>query len=203
MAKAKYDYDNDNGENPFYNTIARLAAQGCTEAEIATALTLTEATFCNMKNGTYAMWSDEENKRRSDLIKQVLTRGRQSILTVIRGKYLKAALGGIKYKNVSKKFIEEACECRGSDPDCEICGGLGKITRSDKWITIETENETCPNMVALSNLLYHWDAQWREIQRGKDKDASEIVDVKQGIDIEKWINGELSGAQTGNDDTNS
>ena len=97
----KFDYDSDD----FYDEILALSMQGLTDAEIADALddkfgvSLSPEVFNCMKNGNYDKWSDEENERRSARLAKVLARGRRKINSIVRGAYLKAALGGKKIKN--------------------------------------------------------------------------------------------------------
>ena len=99
----KFDYDSDD----FYDEILALSMQGLTDAEIADALedkfgvSLSPEVFYSMKNGNYNKWSDEENERRSARLAKVLARGRRKINSIVRGAYLKAALGGKKLKNKS------------------------------------------------------------------------------------------------------
>ena len=97
----KFDYDSDD----FYDEILALAMQGLTDAEIADSLedkfgeSLSPEVFCTMINGNYEAWSDEENKKRSERLSKALARGRRKINSIIRGAYLKAALGGKKIKS--------------------------------------------------------------------------------------------------------
>ena len=99
----KFDYDSDD----FYDEILALSMQGLTDAEIADALedkfktSLSPERFNCMKNGTYEAWSEKENERRSARLCKVLARGRRKINSIVRGAYLKAALGGKKLKNKS------------------------------------------------------------------------------------------------------
>lgn len=186
-AQAKHDYDS----TEFYLKLQELAMTGYNDAEIADLLDLDEPVFNKMKNGKYEGWSKEQNERRSALISQVLTRGRKRIVGALRGTYIRAALGKIKPKSRTIKYVEERCEC-GGDPECEICGGTGRIVRSDKWVTLETEAESMPNMQAVATLLYHYDKDWRKIERKQDDEAQEVpMDVKHGVSIEDWINKEF------------
>jgi len=78
---------------------------GLTDAKIADALadkfgnSLSPERFNCMKNGMYDKWTAEENKRRSERLGKVLARGRRKITSIVRGAYLKAALGGRKIKS--------------------------------------------------------------------------------------------------------
>ena len=176
----KFDYDSDD----FYDEILALAMQGLNDAEIADALgdkfgeTLSPEVFNTMKNGNYAQWSDEENKRRSERLNKVLARGRRKTTSLVRGAYLKAALGGKKVKTrtvVRRKLRVD-----------------GKYTDDEEIQTSETETEMPYNVQALATWLYHHDPEWRKVQRKQDTDASDIpTDVKKGVDIDAWIKKEV------------
>lgn len=180
---AKFDYDSDE----FYEEIMALALQGFNDAEIADALferfgqNLDPDTFSAMKHGRYSRWTKEENERRSARLDRVLTRGRRKTTGIVRGRYLKAALGGIKLKNkaVTTRHIRT--------PD-------GDLTGEDEIQTVETETETPPNIQALATWLYHHDEEWRNIQSGAGKIDEIPTDIKHGIDISKWIQKEVSDA---------
>ena len=98
---AKFDYD----DIAFYQEVFRLASQGMTDGEIADGLrekfgeTLSPSTFSSMKAGRYAAWSDDENARRSEQLREAIERGSRRLLAAIKGRYLKVALGGIKYSS--------------------------------------------------------------------------------------------------------
>ena len=169
MAKPKFNYD---GED-FYKEIYALAMQGLQDAEIAynlgdslgvaedengvpyynDARGLSPEAFNKMKNGTYDKWTEEENARRSARIVQELAHGRAKILGIVRGRYLKAALGGIKIKASSKR------------KRYNIING---VKDEENMVMEESESvsETAPNMQALANFLYHHDPQFRNIQKG-------------------------------------
>lgn len=170
----KFDYDSDD----FYDEILALAMQGLTDAEIADALetkfgtSLSPEAFSSMKNGTYIRWTKKENKVRSERLVKVLARGRRKINSIVRGAFLKAALGGRKLKNkstVTRKM---------RTPD-------GSETDAEEIQTTEMENEMPPNIQALSTWLYHHDEEWRKIQRKEDEDE-DMANAK-NIPIENWI----------------
>lgn len=172
----KFDYDNED----FYDEILALAMQGLTDAEIADALqdkfgeALDEQTFNCMKNGNYIGWSEEENKRRSEKLLKVLARGRRKITSIIRGAYLKAALGGkkIKSKSVVKRKLKIG----------------GEYTDDEEIQTTETEHELPYNVQALATWLYHHDKDWRKVERKQDEEASDIpMNISKGVDIDSWI----------------
>ena len=200
MAKPKFNYDSEE----FYKEIYALAMQGLNDAEIAYALGdnlgvvldddgtvikestvkgLDPTTFASMKEGTYEYWSEEERERRGSRIRKELAHGRAKILGIVRGRYLKAALGGIKIKgNVKRKRYNVI---------------NGKADEDNMVVEeVESVQETAPNMQALANYLYHHDPQFRNIQKGID-DADVIVKVKNGVDIAKWLEreNELDSAQ--------
>ena len=189
MAKPKFNYD---GED-FYKEIYALAMQGLQDAEIAynlgdslgvakdengvpyynDARGLSPEAFNKMKNGTYDKWTEEENARRSARIVQELAHGRAKILGIVRGRYLKAALGGIKIKASSKR------------KRYNIING---VKDEENMVMEESESvsETAPNMQALANFLYHHDPQFRNIQKGIE-DGDLLIKVKNGVSIGAWL----------------
>lgn len=189
MAKPKFNYDSED----FYKEIYALAMQGLIDSEIAynlgdslgvaedengvpyetVAKGLTPEVFSKMKNGNYEGWTEEENKRRSARISQELAHGRAKVLGIVRGRYLKAALGGIKIKgSVTRKRYN-------------IVDGEKKL---DNMVVEETESvsETAPNMQALANWLYHNDTEFRNIQKGIE-DGEINIKVKNGVSISAWL----------------
>ena len=182
-AEPAYDYESDE----FYDAIFELAFQGATDAEIPMLLserlgrTITDERFANMKSGTYAVWTPEENERFSKRIKQVLTRARLKINYIVRGRYLKAALGGIKLK--SKTTVSRRMRIDGI------------LTDDTEIQTSTTESETAPNIQALTTWLNHHDKDWRKAQMGDfgDEDGDGDIEVKKGIDIDAWIRKEVAG----------
>lgn len=170
MAYPKHDYDSDD----FYDDILTYAMQGYNDAEIADAINLDPETFYSMKNGNYIGWNEEQNSCRGMRILKVLARGRRKVTAIVRGRYLKAALGGIKTKNI-QKVIKPVYDEKGAATGEEIIIQVN-----------ETEFEQAPNIQALSTWLYHHDPEWRRIQRG-EPDPEEVGNAEGGIDIEKWI----------------
>lgn len=183
MAKPKHDYDSEE----FYQEIFGYAMQGATDAEIADNLDLDPEAFSTMKNGKYIAWNEEQNARRSERILKVLARGRRKVNSVVRGRFLKAALGGIKTKNVAK-LKRPVLDENGFPTKDENGKPITEVVQIN-----ETEFESPPNIQALSVWLYHHDPEWRKIQRGEDADASDIpTDIQQGISIDDWIKQEVS-----------
>lgn len=161
----KFDYDGDD----FYDEILALAMQGLNDAEIADALgdkfgvSLNPDVFGSMKNGNYAQWNEEQNKRRSERLNRVLARGRRKIVSLVRGAYLKGALGGKKVK--SKTVVTRKLRVDGIyTDDVEVQ-------------TSETETEMPYNMQALATWLYHHDPEWRKKSMKKDVDEAEESDA--------------------------
>lgn len=183
--KPKFDYDSDD----FYDEVLALSMQGMTDAEIADALadrfgeSLSPEMFSCMKNGKYEAWNDEENKRRGERLSKVLARGRRKTNAIVRGAFLKAALGG-------KKLHHKTTTRRKLRID-------GKYTDDEEIQTTETEQEMPYNMQALSTWLYHHDPEWRKVERKLDTEATDVpMNIKTGIDINKWIEKEV---EQGND----
>ena len=177
----KFDYDSDD----FYDEILALSMQGLTDAEIADNLedkfktSLSPEVFCCMKNGTYEAWSEEENERRSARLSKVLARGRRKINSIVRGAYLKAALGGKKLKNKSTTTR------RMRLPD-------GTLTDSEDIQTTVSEIEQAPNMQALSTWLYHHEEEWRKVEKKQEDDEDDVPhNTTKGVDIDAWIRKEV------------
>lgn len=181
MAKPKFDYKG----KEFYEEIKNLAMQGQKDSEIAYSLAdkfgvdLTPAVFIRMKNGSYEGWDSEKNKQRSERISLSLERGREKINALVRGRFLKTALGGIKVKGTSTIKRNVIIN--------------GKPTGDVVIETRETEQETPPNMQALATWLYHFDKDWRKVQQAKkDEETNGIpFDPKKGVSINKWIEKEI------------
>lgn len=181
--KPKFDYDSDD----FYDEILALAMQGMTDAEIADALadkfgqSLSPERFACMKNGKYEEWTDEENERRGERFRKVLARGRRKTLAIVRGAYLKAALGGKKIH--SKTVVRRRLKIDG------------QYTDDEEIQTSESEQELPYNVQALATFLYHHDPEWRKVERKLDTDATDVpTDIKSGVDIGKWIEREIEQA---------
>lgn len=150
MAKAKFDYNS----SEFYEELFSLAIQGLTDAEIADGLgekfgqTLAPEVFCRMKNGNYEGWNEKQNEERSKHISQVLARARRKANSIVRGAYLKAALGGKKIK--SKTVVRRKLRIDGI------------YTKDEEIQTSETEQELPQNIQAMSTWLFHHDEEWRQ-----------------------------------------
>lgn len=187
MAKPKHDYDNPD----FFKRIEALAMNGYTDEEIANELNLTREVFTTMKNGNYSGWSKADNKRRGEQISNVLAHGRTRINAIVRSAYLKSAIGGKKIKGSVVKYVQEKCECMGSDKQCPNCGGTGWVTLTDRAVVQETEQELPPNMQAISTWLFHHDPEWRKIEQKQDEDDIP-TDIKHGVDVDKWIEKEIN-----------
>ena len=149
----KFDYDSDD----FYDEILALAMQGLTDAEIADSLadkfgvSLSPDVFSTMKNGCYANWTEKENQRRSARFNKVLARGRRKITSIVRGAYLKGALGGKKIKSktvlrrklrIGGEYTEDEeiqtseTECRLLQPGCTTTIRNGERPSADRTRTL-------------------------------------------------------------------
>lgn len=179
MPTTQRDYDADE----LYDEIFALAMQGSTDKEIAFNLqdklgySIEPSAFSKMIDGKYEYWSEEENERRGKRLRQVLARARSKINAIVRGRYLKVALGGIKVRHKSKVIRHLRID--------------GVITEDEEVQVTETEQELAPNAQALSTWLYHHDPEWRKVQRGEDTDDGSVVRATKGIDVESWIDKEM------------
>lgn len=133
-----------------------------------------------MKNGNYEAWSEKENKRRGDRLSKVLAHGRRKINSIVRGAYLKAALGGKKLKNKSTTTRHLRL------PD-------GTLSDTEEIQVTDQEIEQAPNMQALSTWLYHHDEEWKKTERNQDNEDSIPTpqQIEHGINIESWINDKI------------
>lgn len=171
----KFDYDSDE----FYEEIYALALQGLTDAEIAYSLEdkfgqrLDPDTFGQMIHGKYIGWNDKENERRSGRLLRVLTRARAKINSIVRGAYLKGALGGKKIASKIINYQKFKCSCCGEDRNCPACGGSGWVVSDNVAVVQETETELAPSLQALSTWLRHHDPEWREKEEAEASSSGE------------------------------
>jgi len=163
----KHDYDGDD----FFDQVFYLAFNGAINSEIAVSMNLTPDVFNKMVNGNYQPWSEEENARRSARLSRVLANAREKINQMVRGRYLKAALGGIRVKSRTIRYIK----------------GEEEQTME---VVQETETELAPNMQALTTWMYHHDPEYRKVQRGfepSDSQTANADNIEQGVNIAAWI----------------
>lgn len=164
--KPKFDY---RGEE-FLSQVETYAKKGFTDREIAYIIGLSPQKFSEKKN-KYSELSD------------VLTRGRATVTATIRAKYFAMAIGGTKIKTEVRRFVQERCQCDGKDKHCPDCGGTGWITLTDKAIVQETITELAPSLQAQSVILYHYDPEWKNVERKQEVDEENEVDIEES----KWI----------------
>lgn len=145
----------------FLSLVESYAKKGFTDKEIAFAVGLCPQTFCEKKN-EYPELSE------------VLTRGRATITATVRAKFLAMALGGVKTKSTTVRKIK--------DKD-------GKMTGEEEVQVVE--GELAPNLHAQAVWLYHYDEDWRKVERKQDEDADIPTDIDHGISIDSWIKDKL------------
>lgn len=163
----KHDYDSLD----FYCLIASLAESGLTDREISGELDVACETFCKMKNGNYTKWTEKDNRERSRRIRDALCKGRLKIVPLVRATYLRAALGGKIIKSVMREYIETV------DADGNPIGD--RVLHQ----TTERTRELPPSLKALAKWLYHFDADWRRIERSR---RTKMFHGNNG-DIEAWL----------------
>lgn len=170
----KFDYDSEE----WYSAISELAMQGRTDEGIAYGLadrfgqSLDPSVFTSMLNGTYRYWPQSLRAERGEKIRKVLAHARANVNSIVKGRYLKAALGGMKLK--TKNTTSRHLVIDGVPTEDEIVQ------------TTISETETAPNIQALSTWLYHHDPEWRKVQRGEDPEEPKTEATK-GVDISRWI----------------
>lgn len=147
----------------FLSTVESYAKKGFTDKEIAFAIGLSPQKFCEKKN-------------KNSKLCEVLARGRATITAAVRAKFLALALGGIKTKSTTKRKLKDE---------------KGIFTGEEEIQSIECE--LAPSLQAMSLWLYHYDEEWKKIERKQDEDADDIPkDVEKGIDIDKWIKDQVN-----------
>ena len=127
--------------------------------------------------------SFSEKKNKFPELAEVLARGRATVTAAIRAKYFAMAMGGIKVKSETRRFIQDKCHCGGENKKCPDCGGTGWITITDKSIVQETISELAPSLQAQSVILYHYDPEWKNVERRQEEDEENEVDIEES----KWI----------------
>jgi len=53
------------------------------------------------------------------------------------------------------------------------------------------EGELAPSLQAQSVWLYHYDEDWRKVERKQDEEADIPTDINHGISIDSWIKDKL------------
>lgn len=172
--KPKFDYTS----KEFLSRIFELAKKGYTDREIARTVGMNETYFYEKKS---------ELSEISDTLKDA----RAQINTIVRNAFLKSALGGRIVR--SYRYVQKRCECKGKDPDCEICDGTGWIT--PKQHREVSESELPPNPLVQERWLHNYDPDYRKRQKSLDDDVDYVPqenDIKKGVNISDWINKELT-----------
>lgn len=173
--KPKFDYTNEK----FLATLADYAKKGYTDKEIALALGIAESTYY-------------EKKAELTEFSEVLSRARAQTNIIVRAAFLKTAFGGRIVRTT--QYVQKRCECKGKDPDCEICDGTGWIT--PKQHRTVTETELAPNLMAQQRWLMNYDEDWRKKVMGESEEEDNTVD---GFDIEVTFNKKRGLGVTGED----
>lgn len=145
----------------FLSLVESYAKKGFTDKEIAHAIGLSTQNFCK-KKGEYIE------------LKEVLSRARCAINALVRAKFLAMALGGIKTKNTTVRKIR--------DKD-------GNLTGEEEVQVVE--GELAPSLQAQSVWLYHYDEDWRKVERKQDEDVDIPQDIDHGVPIDSWIKDKL------------
>lgn len=160
----------------FLDYLEEMARKGLTDRSIAYSLlerfgeTLTPQKFSEFKNEKKR---NGEPTERGKKISEALARGREKTNLLARDTFLKAALGLKKTKDVYRVYSEIKCECGGSNIDCPLCYGTGKIISEKKAVIQEVEREMPPNLQALSTWLFNHDPEWKQaVIEGKKLDIT-------------------------------
>mgnify|MGYP004632213809 CR=1 FL=1 len=176
-----FDYDDD----ALYDEIYHLAFNGASDAEIVELLEndkherISIEVFNAWKNGRYDKWTPEDNERRSKRLVGVLTRARSKVVFALKNTFFKVALGKVKTKNkgtVKRHLVID-----------------GKHTEDEVVQTTENEIEYAPSLQAIQTLLYHYDPEWRKVQKGIEEDEDGVPrNIEHGISVDLWIKKELA-----------
>lgn len=156
--KPKYDFRNEE----LLRSIEALAKKGATDKEIAVSLGMSPTTFC-------------EKKVEFEELREVLSRAREALNSLVRATYLQTALGKSKAKNVVTQYSKSRCQCEGTDQTCPFCGGTGFIVSENRAVITETESDIPPSLQALSTWLYHHDKEWRAVVDKKNEDGETLA----------------------------
>lgn len=141
----------------FLSLVESYAKKGFTDKEIAHAIGLSPQKFSEKKSA-YSELSD------------VLSRARCAINSLVRAKFLAMALGGVKTKNTTVRKLR--------DKD-------GNLTGEEEVQIVE--GELAPNISAQMTWLYHYDEDWRKVERKQDEEDDIPSDINHGISIDSWI----------------
>jgi len=82
-------------------------------------------------------------------LSDAVRRGRKPLSVKVETSLYRRAIGGIKVKTVTRRFLEQDCMC-GGKIGCEECGGTGKIVSATKSIVQESESELPPDVGAAA-----------------------------------------------------
>lgn len=119
---------------------------------------LTPEVFSKMKNGNYEGWNEQENKLRSMLISQALSRARVKLNLLYKGVYDKLAMGKWKTKTTTK------VERKSVNKDGE---------QVVEQTTTTTEQELPPNLQAITTWRFNHDPEFKKaLQQMKKMDVS-------------------------------
>lgn len=163
-----------------YDEIFIMAFNGATDKDIPVLLSekfntaISYDLFQRWKSGKYPKWTKEQNALRSKRLVGVLERARAKIVFALKNSYMKMALGQVGTKNVAttKRHL--------------VVNGV----QTDDELVQTTENaiQYPPNLQAISVLLFHYDPEWRKVQKGIEESEDGIPrNIDHGISIDAWI----------------
>lgn len=176
MARPKYDYDSED----FYRRIRKSAERQMRDSHIiwdkviAKDLSLNERTFSEMKRGEYRHWSESENETRRRRINEVLSEAEESFTPEVWKMILEMGLGNAESQDTVFDVVD------------------GKAKNSQRV----TVHKLPPNLGALQLWLRHHSKTYRGVESGKaDNDDDVPTEISHGVDIDKWIEKEVSDDQ--------
>jgi len=168
--KPRYDFENDES---VLLIVEGLARDGYDNKHIAEYFKYNEAHFSTLINSI-------------SKLSKALKKGRQPLEVMVENSLFRRAYGGIKVKTQVRRFLEQRCECDGTNPKCEVCKGTGKALITDVEMVQETITELPPDTGAAALWLKQkksdiWNKQPVRV------DMSGTMNVSGSIDIDKWI----------------
>jgi hypothetical protein len=169
MAKPKHNFR----DQETLLTVEGLARDGLDNKDIAKYFNYSEPYFSELVNSISEL---------SEAIK----RGRKPLEVIVENSLYRRAIGGMKIKTQTRRFLEEKCECEGEDKKCPDCKGTGKKIITDVELVQETVSELPPDVGAAAFWLKQKKADIWNRQPTKIETESSVT-LTGSIPIEEWI----------------
>lgn len=149
------------------NDVEEKIRDGWDEKQVAERYGYCAARFSEIKN------TKDDNGHNSKLY-EAIKRGQRPLNFMIENSMVKRAMG-MRVKTVTRRWVEVPCGC-GGDPNCEICGGNGRVI-TDKQLIQEVEAELPPDIgAAMAYLKHNKPEKW--LNPEAKQDAKETKELK-------------------------